>query len=192
MGVSGINFHGSLANCGGYAPLCAPTPEDLATGALGAQPEWYALLLAKDLIGDRPLGSVASSPGRPNVRVTTLLAGRGRLHAVIVDQLRIGVVEPAVLESLAVEERAGIGGSEGDLDGMGVDLRGEADGLLDGFPRLARQPHDESAVDGDAQLVTVLGELARHVDAHALLDIVQDLLVAALVADQQEPQAVVA
>ena len=31
-----------------------------------------------------------------------------------------------------------------------------------------------------------------HLDAHALLDVVQDLLVAALVADQQQPQAVVA
>jgi hypothetical protein len=84
-GVSGINFHGNPANCEGYTPLCASTPEELATGALGAQPEWYALLLAKALIGDRPLGTVASSPGRPNVQVTSLLGTRGSLHAVIVD-----------------------------------------------------------------------------------------------------------
>ena len=42
------------------------------------------------------------------------------------------------------------------------------------------------------ELVAVLGELLRHLDPHALLDVVQDLLVAALVADQQQPQPVVA
>jgi hypothetical protein len=103
MGVSGINFHGSLANCGGYAPLCAPTPEDLASGALVTQPEWYALLLAKTLLGNRPLGSVASSPGRPNVRVTTLLAGRGGLHAVIVDD------DPPGARGVAVHLHVGSG-----------------------------------------------------------------------------------
>ena len=57
---------------------------------------------------------------------------------------------------------------------------------------LAGQPEDEGAVDGDAELVAVLGEAPRHVDAHALPDVVQDLLIAAFVADQQQPQAVVA
>ena len=37
-----------------------------------------------------------------------------------------------------------------------------------------------------------LGEAARDVDAHALSDVVKDLLVAAFVTDEQEPQAVVA
>ena len=55
MDVSGINLQGNPANCGGYTPVCAPTAEALAAGALGAQPEWYALLLARALIGDRPL-----------------------------------------------------------------------------------------------------------------------------------------
>ena len=57
--------------------------------------------------------------------------------------------------------------------------------------RLAGQAEDEGAVDLDAQLVAVLGELAGDLDPHALLDVVQDLLVAALVADQQQPQPVV-
>ena len=42
------------------------------------------------------------------------------------------------------------------------------------------------------ELVAVLGEAPRDVDPHALLDVVQDLLVARLVADQQQAQAVVA
>jgi hypothetical protein len=103
MGVSGINFHGNLANCEGYSPLCAPSPEALAKGALGAQPEWYALLLARALIGNRPLDSLASSPGRPNVRVTTLLASRGRLHAVIVDD------DPPGARGVAVHLHVGSG-----------------------------------------------------------------------------------
>ena len=47
-------------------------------------------------------------------------------------------------------------------------------------------------MDRDAELVAVLGEAARDVDPHALLDVVEDLLVAGFVADQQQPQAVVA
>ena len=46
-------------------------------------------------------------------------------------------------------------------------------------------------MDLDAELVAVAGEPAGHVDQHALLDVVQDLLVAALVADEQQAQAIV-
>jgi hypothetical protein len=101
MGVAGINLQGNPANCNGYTPACAPTPADLATGALGAQPEWYALLLAKALIGDRPLPTTTNSPGRPNVGVTTLLAGDGRLHFVVVDD------DPPGARSAAVRLRVG-------------------------------------------------------------------------------------
>jgi hypothetical protein len=103
MGVSGINLEGNPTNCDGYTPVCAPTPEDLAAGALRAQPEWYALLLIKALIGDRPLPTTMSSPGRPNVEVTTLLAGDGALHFVIVDD------DPPGARSVAIGLRVGSG-----------------------------------------------------------------------------------
>ncbi len=103
MGVAGINLHGNPANCDGYAPLCAPTSEELAAGALGAQPEWYALLLARELIGDRPLATVTSSPAHPNLEVTTFLAGDGRLHFVIVDD------DPPAARSVAVHLQVGRG-----------------------------------------------------------------------------------
>ena len=32
LGVSGVNLHGNPANCNGYSPVCAPTPEALAAG----------------------------------------------------------------------------------------------------------------------------------------------------------------
>ena len=89
-GVAGINFHGDPANCRGYSPLCAPTPERLSAGALSAHPEWYALLLTRALVGDRALGTRVSWPGprtapRPDLSVTSLRAADGRLHVVVVD-----------------------------------------------------------------------------------------------------------
>ncbi|MGD1056156.1 MAG: glycosyl hydrolase family 79 C-terminal domain-containing protein [Solirubrobacteraceae bacterium] len=87
MGVSGINLEGNPANCEGYTPVCAPSAEDLATGALRAQPEWYALLLAKALVGERPLPTtVKPKPAeRPNVEASTFLAPDGTLQFVLVD-----------------------------------------------------------------------------------------------------------
>ena len=85
MGAAGINLQGNPANCEGYTPLCAQSPEALATGALHAQPEWYALLLAKALIGERPLRTTVRPAERPNVEVTTFVAGDGTLHFVAVE-----------------------------------------------------------------------------------------------------------
>jgi hypothetical protein len=95
-GVSGINLEGNPSNCEGYTPLCAPTPEDLATGALRAQPEWYALLLARALIGERPLHTIVSPADRPNVEATAFLAADGALHFVIVDDDPPGARDVAV------------------------------------------------------------------------------------------------
>ena len=85
MGVSGINFEGNPVNCEGYTPVCAPSAEDLASGALVAQPEWYALLLARALIGERPLHTTVSPTERPNVEASTFLAADGTLRFVLVD-----------------------------------------------------------------------------------------------------------
>jgi hypothetical protein len=82
-GVQGINFQGAPANCRGYTPVCARTPELLARGAVTTRPEWYALLLTKALVGDRPLHTTVS-PTRPNLDVVALLDGT-RLHVLIVD-----------------------------------------------------------------------------------------------------------
>src|SRR5579871_4679369 len=67
----------------------------------------------------------------------------------------------------------------------------EADWFLHGLLGLPREAENEGAVDRDAEIVAVAGEPARDVDPHPLLDIVQDLLVAGLVADEQQPQTVV-
>jgi hypothetical protein len=163
-GVSGINLEGNPANCEGYTPVCAPTPEDLATGALRAQPEWYALLFARALIGERPLRTIVSSParpsapggpsssGRPNVEVTAFLATDGALHFVIVDD------DPPQARSVAVRLRVGSGFHGASILSLtapspaalaGVQLGGRAvepDGLWSEPPRLPRAANDGGAI----------------------------------------------
>jgi hypothetical protein len=85
MGVAGVNLEGNPTNCAGYTPLCATTPETLAAGELSAQPEWYALLLLKALIGERPLRTITSAPTHPDIEVQTFRASDGALHFVVVD-----------------------------------------------------------------------------------------------------------
>lgn len=99
-GLAGINLQGNPANCTGYTPLCAPTRGQLATGALTAQPEWYALLLSRALVGDRPVRAIVS-PNRANIDVLALLSGGRRLHVLIVDD------EPAAAKPAVVELRVG-------------------------------------------------------------------------------------
>jgi hypothetical protein len=67
IGAMGINLEGNPTNCTGYTPLCAPNPSALAQGELRAQPEWYALLLTRALVGDRPLPTTISAEGSPNL-----------------------------------------------------------------------------------------------------------------------------
>jgi hypothetical protein len=83
-GVSGINLHGNPGRCSGYSPLCAATPARLTAGALVAQPEWYSLLLASRLIGERPVRTKVATP-HPNLSVTGLLGPHRRLQFVIID-----------------------------------------------------------------------------------------------------------
>ncbi len=71
-GTAGINLEGNPANCAGYTPLCAPSPADLASGELRAEPEWYALLLDRSLVGARPLPvTVSAETTRSSTETTT-------------------------------------------------------------------------------------------------------------------------
>ena len=88
-GIAGINFHDIVSNCTGYGALCAATPDALAAGRLTAQPEWYALLLARRLLGDSPLPA-RLGPGRQNVTVSAFRSPGGNLHIVVVDDREPG------------------------------------------------------------------------------------------------------
>jgi hypothetical protein len=96
-GVTGINLEGNPANCLGYSPVCATTPARLVHGSLVAQPIWYALLLARALIGDRPLPTASSASQPENLAVRALLAADGTLQFVIVNDEPPGAPPAAVI-----------------------------------------------------------------------------------------------
>ena len=84
LGIAGINFHGHLGNPTGYSPLVAANDALLRAGTLQAQPEWYAMLLAKLLLGDRPL-ALSVRPGGLDVPTYAFASADGRLHLVVVN-----------------------------------------------------------------------------------------------------------
>jgi hypothetical protein len=143
-GVSGINLEGNPTNCGGYTPVCAPTAEDLSSGALVAEPEWYALLLLRAQIGERPIETITSARGRPNVEVATFLAADGTLHYVIVDDEAPGARTAAL--ALRVGKRFH-GASVMSLTApsltslSGVELGGQAVSADGSFTQPTRLPH---------------------------------------------------
>jgi hypothetical protein len=102
-GVVGINLQGNPSNCVGYTPLCAPSPAALAAGALGAQPEWYALLLTKPLVGSRPLPTTISATGAPNLVAASFAGPDHSLQIVLSND------EPEGTSPLALQLEVGAG-----------------------------------------------------------------------------------
>jgi hypothetical protein len=103
VGTAGINLQGNPTNCVGYTPLCAPDPTALAQGELRAQPEWYALLLTRSLIGARPLPTTISAEGAPNI-VAAGFSGPGHSLKVVLCNS-----EPEGTSPLAVRIQVGAG-----------------------------------------------------------------------------------
>jgi hypothetical protein len=104
----GVAFHGFIQKPTGYAPIVARSPADLARGALTAQPEWYALLLAHQVAGDRPL-PVTVRPAGLNVAVWAGLTPSGNLHLIVNNEqppgsrpLLIQLDGPAVMRSASI------------------------------------------------------------------------------------------
>jgi hypothetical protein len=102
-GVAGVNVQGNPSNCAGYTPLCAVNPTALAEGALSAQPEWYALLLTKSLVGYRPLPTTISAGHSPNL-VAASFSGRGHIMKVVLVN-----DEPEGTSPFAMQLRVGAG-----------------------------------------------------------------------------------
>jgi hypothetical protein len=102
-GAASINLQGNPANCTGYTPLCAPDPVALAEGRLRAQPEWYALLLARSLVGYRPLPTTIAAEPSPNL-VAASFSGTGHsMKVVLADD------EPPGTSPLALQLTVGAG-----------------------------------------------------------------------------------
>jgi len=78
-------------------------------------------------------------------------------------------------------------GRPGRLNGIKIKALGEFDGFLYGFPVLARQPHDEGAVDGETQFLAVFCKFDGLFLRDPLLDVLEDLLVTRFIADHHVP-----
>ncbi len=85
-GAVGINLQSNPTNCLGYTPLCAPSPAALAQGTLRAEPEWYALLLTRSLVGYRPLPTTIAPEGSPNLVAASFLGRDHSLRVVLADE----------------------------------------------------------------------------------------------------------
>src|SRR5579883_1420236 len=113
------------------------------------------------------------------------------LHAMRIDQFTGLDLEPSLFLRLTVKFRAGIRRRERHLDRLRLDIAGKANGFANRLGCFAGQPENKRAMNGDAQLPAIAGEFACDVDAGSLLDVIQDLLNAGFVADEQQPQAIV-
>jgi hypothetical protein len=83
-GVAGVNFHDLLDEPLSYSPLVAGDTQELASGELHANPEWYALLLAARLLGDEPVQ--ARVLGDANMLTAgAFLSPSGSVQLVLVD-----------------------------------------------------------------------------------------------------------
>jgi hypothetical protein len=143
-GAAGVNMHGNVANCKGYSPVCALGPEELSSGELQAQPEWYSLLIARALVGTRPLPTAAKlRRSDANVHIVGFATPDGSLRIVAVDDDPLG--RPGVLVRLKVGS-AFAGASTLALTGQslqalaGVEL-GEGEVAADGTWTPRRQGH---------------------------------------------------
>ncbi len=83
-GVAGLNFHDLISEPDSYSPLAAGDSSDLASGALHANPEWYALLLARHLLGDRPVSARLASGSR-DLTAAAFESPSGSVHIVLVN-----------------------------------------------------------------------------------------------------------
>jgi hypothetical protein len=104
-GAAGINLEGNPTNCGGYTPLCAPDAADARAGRLQAEPEWYALLLTRSLVGYRPLPTTITSTSTPNLVAAAFAGADGALKLVLADDEAPGAAPLA----LRVPVGAGLG-----------------------------------------------------------------------------------
>jgi hypothetical protein len=104
-GAAGINLEGNPTNCVGYTPLCARDPAALASGRLYAEPDWYALLLTRSLVGERPLRTTILAEGSPDLTAAAFAGSGGSRRVVLVND------EPAGTGPLAL--RLDVGGHNG-------------------------------------------------------------------------------
>ena len=99
--------------------------------------------------------------------------------------------EPPVLASHLVKFGPRIRGRQRYLHREYVEILSKAHGLLNGLLSLHRQPEDERTVDHHTHPMAGLGEATHLIGGHTLLDALEDIVVAGLVADEEEAQTAI-
>jgi hypothetical protein len=89
---------------------------------LTARPEWYAMLLARHLLGDRPLGAVVHGGGI-NATACAVISPRGMLHLLIVNDRAVTTAP------LRVVVPVGGGFGSGDAMALAAPSLGATDGV---------------------------------------------------------------
>jgi hypothetical protein len=85
-GVSGMNFHSDLNECGSHSesPICAFNEQAAHAGDVTAQPEFYGLLAASQLEGGRFIPArLTTSDSLPNLTIWATLASNGTVKVAI-------------------------------------------------------------------------------------------------------------
>ncbi len=143
--VQGINLHGLVAEPSGYAPLAFASPAARLAGRLSARPEFYALLLAAHLVGDRALRGMPTPAGLDG-SVREFIRPDGGVDVLAVDEAPAG--SSAVVVHLRLPDRFAVAtalrltapapGSRADvrLGGRSV----AADGTFRGAPSIVPVP----------------------------------------------------
>jgi hypothetical protein len=95
-GLVGLDFHTLPGQCGSYTSFCTPSPDAGAAGLLRAQPEYYALLLLRGLVG-RHLARATISPPAPGLTADAFAdRSRRRLDVVVVNTTATGTAPATV------------------------------------------------------------------------------------------------
>jgi hypothetical protein len=162
-GAAGLNLHGHPASCAGYSELCLPDPALAAEGRLHAQPDWYALLLARTLIGYRPMPTKITAAGAPNLAAAGFTGPNQSVKVLLSDDdapgslplvLRIGVgaglgqAKVLRLTDASPYDKAGvrIGGHEVAADGSWHEPAGESAPVSGGYVTVGMTPSSAALV----------------------------------------------
>ena len=114
------------------------------------------------------------------------------MQAAALHQIRFVLLgEPAVLLGHLEKFRAGIRRGERNLQAEHVEFLRKIDRVLDALRRLDGQPQNERPMNHHVRLVAGLGEAAHLVHCHAFFDARENVVVAALVTDEEQAEAVV-
>src|SRR3954451_12839245 len=94
--------------------------------------------------------------------------------------------DQAILLNVIVELSARKRMSDRNLNGFDVELLCKVDALTNGVARFTRQSYDEIAVNRKAELFAVCGKAPRHIDSGAFFYVLQDLLIARFIANDEK------